>query len=158
MAARAPNRLLNIIPVLVAVVALGGCATVIDSSGARIYLPWSANQPLHPEWNLNFPRESLRLPPSPRPDPLPERKHYENWKDLSEYALAPSTPPAAGAIGVATIAEASPGLVAPSTPPAAGAIGVADNASCVASCNSSLETALAAAHMDARDSRSVIRR
>lgn len=134
MAALAHNRSLNIIPVLFAVVALGGCATVIDSSGERIYLPWSANQPLHPEWNLNFPRESLRLPPSPRPDPLPERKRYENWKDLSPYAHSPST------------------LLT------AAAIGVTDNAACVSHCNSSLETAIAAARMDARDSRSVVRR
>ena len=134
MAAPAHDFLLRVISPLLAVLALGACATAIDSSGQRFYLPWSANQPLHPEWNLDFPRESLRLPASPRPDPLPERKRYDDYRDLTPYAHAPSKP--------ATTA----------------AMGVRDNALCVARCTSSLETALAAAPMDARDSLSVVRR
>ncbi|MBA3504387.1 MAG: hypothetical protein H0T80_01230 [Betaproteobacteria bacterium] len=132
MAALAHNRLLRVVPALLAVVALCGCATGFDSSGQRFYLPWSANQPLHPEWNLNFPRESLRLPASPRPDPLPERKRYDDQTDLSPYALLPSTLPAVSATQF--------------------------SAKCVSQCNSSLETAIATARIDARDSRSVIRR
>jgi len=134
MAALAHNRLLRVVPALLAVVALCGCATVMDSSGERIYLPWWTSQPLQPEWNLNFPRESLRLPPSPRPDPLPERRRYENWTDLSPSAHSPSTPPPAAANGVT------------------------DNALCGARCSPSVKTALAAPRMDARDSRGVIRR
>ena len=133
MATLAHDRLLRVVPALLAVVALCGCATVMDSSGERIYLPWSANQPLHPEWNLNFPRESLRLPASPRPDPLPERRRYDDWTDLSPYAHSPSKPTAA-------------------------AIGVTENASCVSQCSSSLGATIAAARIDARDSRSVMRR
>ncbi len=132
MAAFAHNRLRRVVPALLAVVALCGCATVIDSSGERIYLPWSTSQPLHPESNLTFPRESLRLPASPRPDPLPERKRYDDQTDLSPYAHLPSTLPAASAPIV--------------------------SAKCVSQCNSSLDTAIAAARFDARDGRSVIRR
>jgi len=133
MDARSNTRLTRIIAALFAAFVLGGCATVIDSTGERFYRPWWAEQSLHPEWNSSFPRESLRLPPSPRPDPLPERKHYENWKDLSEYALAPSAPQTA-------------------------AMSVADNAGCVAQCPSSLETTVVAARVDAHDSRGVIGR
>jgi len=132
MATLAHDRLLRVVPALLAVIALGGCATGIDSSGQRFFLPWSANQPRHPEWNLNFPRESLRLPASPRPDPLPERKRYDDQTDLSPYAHVPSTLPAASA--------------------------TQGSAKCVSQCNSSLETAIAAARIDARDSRSVVRR
>ena len=131
MAALAHNRLLRVFPALLAVVALCGCATVMDSSGERIYLPWSASQPLHPEWNLKFPRESLRLPASPRPDPLPERKRYNDQTDLSPYAHIPSTLP------VASAAQARAKF---------------------AQSNSSLDTTIAAARVDARGSRSVIRR
>ncbi len=133
MAAPAKDQLRHGVTTLFAVFALYGCATGIDSSGQRFYLPWSADQPLHPQWNLNFPEESLRLPASPRPDPLPERKRYDDWRDLSPYAHVSSTLRTAAAIGVT------------------------DNALCARTGTSSLETSIAAARMDARDSRSVIR-